>query len=79
MAKQDTSAVRRCPVRPVGAYFLDNDRRSIHYPLLIFEIKLFNVDLVQEAPIGVQIQITNTQMKDVCVFLEFLVCFFLNQ
>ena len=79
MAKQDTSAARRCPVCPVGAYFLDNDRRSIHYPLLIFEIKLFNVDLVQEAPIGVQIQITNTQMKDVCVFLEFLVCFFLNQ
>ena len=35
MAKQDTSAARRCPVRPVGAYFLDNDRRSIHYPLHI--------------------------------------------
>ena len=35
MAKQHTSAARRCPVRPVGAYFLDNDRRSIHYPLHI--------------------------------------------
>ena len=35
MAKQDTSTARRCPVRPVGAYFLDNDLRSIHYPLLI--------------------------------------------
>ena len=35
MAKQETSALRRCPVRPVGAYFPNNDRRSIgrHYPL----------------------------------------------
>ena len=30
-----TLAARRCPVRPVGAYFPDNDRHSIHYPLLI--------------------------------------------
>ena len=37
MAKQDTSAVRRCPVRPVGAYFLDNDRRSRYIiPYLFF-------------------------------------------
>lgn len=32
-AKQDTSASRQGPVRPVGAYFSDNDRRSVHYPL----------------------------------------------
>ena len=32
--KQDTSALRRCPVCPVGVYFPDNDRRSIHYPYL---------------------------------------------
>ena len=39
MAKQDTSAARRCPVRPVGAYFLHNDRRSIHYPLHMSNLK----------------------------------------
>uniref|UniRef100_A0A8C5C877 LMBR1 domain containing 2a n=1 Tax=Gadus morhua TaxID=8049 RepID=A0A8C5C877_GADMO len=33
LQKQDTSAARRCPVRPVVAYFPDNGRRSIHYPL----------------------------------------------
>src|SRR4029434_7103338 len=33
-AKQNPSASRRGAVRPVGAYFPDNDRRSIHYPLL---------------------------------------------
>ena len=33
-AKQDNSAMRQCPVRPVWAYFPNNDRRSIHYPLL---------------------------------------------
>ena len=27
------NASRRGAVRPVGAYFPDNDRRSIHYPL----------------------------------------------
>ena len=31
-AKQHPSASRRGAVRPVGAYFPDNDRRSIHYP-----------------------------------------------
>ena len=34
-AKQDTSASCWCPVRPVGDYFPDNDRHSIHYPLHI--------------------------------------------
>ena len=38
MAKQDTSAARQCPVRPVGAYFLDIGRRSIHYLLLITQV-----------------------------------------
>ena len=33
--KQDTSAARRSPVRPVGAYFPDSDRRSMHYIYLI--------------------------------------------
>ena len=32
-AKQHPTASRRGAVRPVGAYFPDNDRRSIHYPL----------------------------------------------
>ena len=29
-------ASHRGPVRPVGTYFPDNDRRSIHYPLHTF-------------------------------------------
>ena len=33
-------ASRRGAVRPVGAYFPDNDRRSIHYPLLITRLFL---------------------------------------
>ena len=32
-AKQYIAAPRRVPVRPVGAYFPDNDRHSVHYPL----------------------------------------------
>ena len=43
MAKQDTSAARRCPVHPVGAYFLNNDRHSIHYPLHIYTAVYFVV------------------------------------
>ena len=30
-----------CPFRPVVAYFPDNDRRSIHYPLLNVIITLY--------------------------------------
>ena len=33
MIFHDTSASRQGPVRTVGAYFSDNDRRSVHYPL----------------------------------------------
>ena len=33
MTKQDTSDLRQDPVRPVWAYFHNNDQRSVHYPL----------------------------------------------
>ena len=39
-SKQDTSVSRRCLVRPVRAYFPDNDRRS-YYPLLNVNITLY--------------------------------------
>ena len=38
--KRDTSALRRCPVRPVGAYFPDNERRFMHHPLHIIFLLL---------------------------------------
>ena len=39
-------ASRRCPVCPVGAYFPDKDRCSIHYPLhRCLHVILYNLDI----------------------------------
>src|SRR4029434_3791988 len=64
-------ASRRGAVRPVGAYFPDNDRRSIHYPLHTYTLTHTHTNILTHTHLYTHslshTHVTLTQNAKVCV------------